>query len=151
MEHELAVLECLCGEHGPAWSPQDAGDPFAVTYEAMRAGRPLIHQGVLRAASFEGRPDFLIRCERPSALGSWSYTPVDAKLSRQLEPRFLIQLATYAELRNQPPALKAPKTHRLLSRVRPLRRGRGATWATTNADRTRGRLGERRCWSLQPR
>jgi uncharacterized protein len=96
--HEAAMLDRLRAEHGSVWMPAEGADPVDATLAAMRRGESVIHQGALRAAPFEGRPDFLLRLETPSALGEWSYVPADAKLSRQPKPHFLIQLAAYAEM-----------------------------------------------------
>jgi predicted RecB family nuclease len=55
----------------------------AATADAMRAGADVVYQGTLYDGTWVGRPDFLVRVDRPSSLGSWSYTVVDAKLARE--------------------------------------------------------------------
>jgi hypothetical protein len=39
----------------------------------MRRGDEIIYQGYLEYGEFGGYPDFLVRVERPSELGAWSY------------------------------------------------------------------------------
>lgn len=80
--------------------PSD-GDPeaqAAVTAAAMRAGAPIIAQGVLPDPPWYGRPDFLVRVDGPSAWGAWHYVVWDAKLARH--PRVLawVQTAFYSLL-----------------------------------------------------
>jgi uncharacterized protein len=60
----------------------------ARTDELMRAGAPLIYQGVIRADGMLGRPDLLVRRdEHASALGAWYYEAIDIKAGRGWEER----------------------------------------------------------------
>src|SRR3954468_9764623 len=76
-EHEQAWLEHLRGEGksvveiggGEVDWPLDA----ARTEAAMRAGAEIIYQGVFVDAPWRGIADFLVRVERPSRFGAWSY------------------------------------------------------------------------------
>ncbi len=77
---------------------QSTGDLAALTLSAMQRGEPLIYQGVLVKEGWVGRPDFLLRVERPSSLGKHGYEPVDAKLARSEKARAILQLCVYAEL-----------------------------------------------------
>ncbi|MBX5466019.1 MAG: TM0106 family RecB-like putative nuclease [Firmicutes bacterium] len=66
------------------------GDPAAqaaATAAAMRAGAPVIAQGVLLDPPWFGRPDFLVRVEGASDLGPWHYEVWDATLAHH--PRVL--------------------------------------------------------------
>jgi predicted RecB family nuclease len=45
-----------------------------------------------------GWSDFLIRVERPSALGAFSYEVVDTKLKRKPDPKHILQLVLYSDL-----------------------------------------------------
>jgi uncharacterized protein len=56
----------------------DGGDAVA----AMRRGAGAIAQPVLTVGRWHGRLDVLLRVERESALGRWSYEVVDTKLAR---------------------------------------------------------------------
>ncbi|MCL6562005.1 MAG: TM0106 family RecB-like putative nuclease [Firmicutes bacterium] len=80
--------------------PSD-GEPAAqaaATAAAMRAGAPVIAQGVLLDPPWFGRPDFLVRVDGPSALVPWHYEVWDAKLAHH--PRVLawVQTAFYSLL-----------------------------------------------------
>ena len=64
----------------------------------MRAGVAVIVQAPLVAGSWGGRADILRRVERPSRLGSFSYEPVDTKLSAETKGGTILQLCAYAEM-----------------------------------------------------
>jgi predicted RecB family nuclease len=68
------------------------------TVDAMQRGADVIYQGCLELHPFQGYPDFLVRVDYPSALGTWSYEVWDTKLARHPKPYFLIQLCAYAEM-----------------------------------------------------
>ena len=54
-----------------------------------------------RAASDEhwfGRPDFLLKVDRPSRFGAHSYVVADAKLANEAKARAVLQLCAYSEL-----------------------------------------------------
>ena len=55
---------------------------FAETCAAMEKGVPVIAQATLANGRWFGRSDVLLRVERPSGLGSWSYEVYDCKLAR---------------------------------------------------------------------
>lgn len=71
---------------------------IGATLEVMHSGVAVIVQGALANDGWVGRADVLLRVERPSALGSWSYEPVDTKLSRQTKGGTILQLCLYSEL-----------------------------------------------------
>ena len=43
-------------------------------------------------------PDLLRRIEQPSALGPWSYIPIECKLASKPKTTFLVQASAYCEL-----------------------------------------------------
>jgi uncharacterized protein len=45
-----------------------------------------------------GRPDVLLKVEKPSALGSWSYKVADTKLSRETKGCTVLQLSLNTDL-----------------------------------------------------
>lgn len=110
IEHEARVLEgfrasglSVATIESPAWADAPARRRAAeATLAAMRAGTDVIYQGTLLGSGFDGRwlgrPDFLRKVGKPSALGDWSYEVIDAKLSREAKPAALIQLCFYSEL-----------------------------------------------------
>ncbi len=66
--------------------------------DAMRSGADVIVQAELGRAEFWGRADLLLRVERPSELGDWSYEVADTKLSAQTRGGTLLQLCLYSDL-----------------------------------------------------
>ena len=68
----------------------------ALTVGAMRAGADVVHQATLFDGAWVGFADFLLRTDRPGALGAWSYDIADTKLARRLKVPALLQMATYA-------------------------------------------------------
>jgi uncharacterized protein len=73
-------------------------DAVSRTIEALKAGKPAIAQGALATDGWYGRPDFLQRVMKPSALGAWSYEASDTKLSRDTRGSTILQLSFYSEL-----------------------------------------------------
>jgi len=96
-------------------------DGFAATRAAMTAGADLITQAPLglgnhltghgiddsahhgQSSAFPGnkdnwvgRADILLKTDTPSALGSWSYVPLDTKLAKETRGSAILQLCTYA-------------------------------------------------------
>jgi len=99
--HERAYLEHLFNEglevvtiDGTEVSDQSVSE----TKEAMQAGKQIIAQAALRGAIWRGRADILMRVEKPSSLGDWSYEVVDTKLARETKGGTILQLCLYADL-----------------------------------------------------
>jgi predicted RecB family nuclease len=67
------------------------------TLAAMRRGVDVIYQATFYDGQWGGQADFLLRTDRPSDLGGWSYDIADTKLARRLKVPALLQMATYAE------------------------------------------------------
>jgi uncharacterized protein len=68
------------------------------TLAAMKQGVPVIVQAALADDGWIGRADILRRVEKPSAIGAWSYEPVDTKLARETRAGSVLQLCLYADL-----------------------------------------------------
>ncbi|HET7396930.1 MAG TPA: TM0106 family RecB-like putative nuclease [Intrasporangium sp.] len=68
----------------------------AATLDAMRRGVDVVYQATFFDGAWVGFADFLLRRERPSDLGGWSYDIADTKLARRLKVPALLQMATYA-------------------------------------------------------
>jgi uncharacterized protein len=76
------------------------------TVEAMKAGAGVIYQATLlgedeklkHIGHYYGRADFLVRVEKRSGLGDWSYEVVETKLARSTKARAIVQLCFYSEL-----------------------------------------------------
>src|SRR6266702_282313 len=85
-------------------------DAAARTIEAIRGGADVVYQATfldeecLDASvanpdpGWYGRADFLIRVDKPSELGSFSYEVVETKLARSTKARDIIQLCFYSDL-----------------------------------------------------
>ena len=101
-EHERRYLEALRATGAEIVAIENSyREPeaaAAATRTAMRAGAPIVYQGVVLDDGWWGIPDFLERVDRPSSLGAWSYEVVDAKLARRSKPAFLLQLGLYSAL-----------------------------------------------------
>lgn len=110
-EHEQAVLKSLESRGLRVLRvKQPDGDPRSpgfwttlsnATVEAMSAGAEVICSGGLVSGPWRGKPDFLIRVDRPSQLGAWSYEVMDAKLARTAKGGALLQVLLYSELVEQ--------------------------------------------------
>ena len=101
LEHEYAYRDFLLAEGRHVVDiPDEVGTPVAhreaLTREAMAQGAEVIVQATLYDGAWLGFADFLLRVERPSALGGWSYDIADTKLARRLKVPALLQMATYA-------------------------------------------------------
>ena len=65
---------------------------------ALREGVDAVYQATFLDGPWGGRSDFLIRVDKPSALGSWSYEVVETKLARSTKATALVQLCFYSDL-----------------------------------------------------
>ena len=106
MEHEQAVLEDLRGSGlgvrelpfpKGAGSVDDLRQAQETTLAAMREGVDVVYQGTLVFDGWRGHPDFLLRVDRPSELGDWSYEVADAKLSRRVKANAVLQMCLYSD------------------------------------------------------
>jgi predicted RecB family nuclease len=73
-------------------------DAVARTEEALRGGSEVIYQATFLRGGLRGHADFLLRVDRPSELGAFSYEVADTKLARRAKPYFVLQLCFYSEL-----------------------------------------------------
>src|SRR5205823_5275993 len=64
---------------------------------AMQAGADIIYQGTFFDGRWRCHPDFLVRVERPSKLGDYSYEVADAKLARKAKAAAVLQCCVYSE------------------------------------------------------
>ena len=67
------------------------------TVAAMHAGADIIYQGTFFDGRWRCHPDFLIRVDRPSKLGDYSYEVSDAKLARKAKAAAVLQCCVYSE------------------------------------------------------
>ena len=127
IEHEREYVASLRARGLLVDDLRDApGDTLAArTLAAMRAGAGAIVQGELANGRWDGRADVLLRVDRPSDLGAWSYEVVDTKLAQETRGATVLQLCVYSDLvgriQGRPPdsmhvvkpgALDAPESYR---------------------------------------
>ena len=102
LRHEQAYLRHLADAQGLqiVQIPDAGGWANAVsrTVEAIRAGADVVYQATFQDGPWRGRADFLIRVDRPSELGDFSYEVVETKLARAAKVRAILQLCFYSEL-----------------------------------------------------
>jgi len=105
LKHEKQYLRHLTDVEGLVVTQIDVGAPWreavAETIRALRSGAPAIYQATFLEGPWRGRADFLVRVDRPSALGPWSYEVVDTKLARSTKSGAVIQLCFYSDLLSQ--------------------------------------------------
>ena len=105
--HERRHLDALTASGLRIKAFEDGADRYATsaaelqaleagTLEAMRAGYDVIYQPTFFDGRWLGRADFLLRVDRPSDLGSFSYEAADAKLARRVRSEALLQLCEYS-------------------------------------------------------
>jgi len=101
LEHERAYLAHL-ERQGRRITPVDeeieGRRALELTVAAMYAGAEVIAQATLAVGRWLGRADILLRVERASGLGAWSYEALDTKLARETKAGALLQLCLYSEL-----------------------------------------------------
>jgi len=69
----------------------------ADTVAAMQVGVHIIYQGTFFDGRWRCHPDFMIRVDRPSKLGDYSYEIADAKLARKAKASAVLQCCVYSE------------------------------------------------------
>ncbi|HLS46425.1 MAG TPA: TM0106 family RecB-like putative nuclease [Ornithinicoccus sp.] len=100
LEHEHAYLASLRARGLEVVEIPGRGslaEREAATVDAMYAGAQVIYQAAFGGGTWVGLADFLLRTDRPSRLGGWSYDIADTKLARHLRAAALLQMASYAE------------------------------------------------------
>ena len=101
LEHERAYLAHLENQGRRITTLEDEADGRGAlerTVAAMFAGADVIAQATLAHGRWLGRADVLLRVERPSGLGAWSYEALDTKLARDTKAGAILQLCLYSEL-----------------------------------------------------
>lgn len=102
VEHEQRHLRALADSNGCRIVEIDTNaswaDAAANTVEALGLGADVVYQATFLDGPWGGRSDFLLKVDKPSALGTWSYEPVETKLARTTKAGAVIQLCFYSEL-----------------------------------------------------
>lgn len=102
---QLARIPYVSGDHA---------EGQAETLRLIRAGAPLIAQGVLRSGNRLGIVDLLERCAGRSALGDFHYEPVEIKTARSVKTSYRLQLAYYAHLLSEVQGIWPARAHVIL-------------------------------------
>lgn len=101
IEHEQAFLETLKSE-GKTVAEIPTGmalaEQIALTRAALSQGPDVIYQGAFSDGTWHGYSDFLLKVDRPSSLGDYSYEVADTKLSRSARPKHVIQMGIYSDI-----------------------------------------------------
>lgn len=103
MDHEKAYVETLRRDgrevldlnHIPR---NQADEALAQTLDAIRAGKDVIVQAALQHESWFGYADMLVRNDKESKLGAWSYEVIDTKLARETRAGTVLQLGLYSAM-----------------------------------------------------
>src|SRR5437773_438562 len=104
LEHEARHLASLRRGHRrvvefpfPDGTTAGLTQAHAQTVAAMSEGVDVIYQGTFFDGRWRCHPDFLLRVDRPSKLGTYSYEVADAKLARKAKAAAVLQCCVYAE------------------------------------------------------
>jgi predicted RecB family nuclease len=111
LEHEASYLQSLRDRGLDVVVIPEKGTPLAervaLTEQALRDGAEVIYQATFLHEGHRGHADFLLRTERPSDLGAFSYDVADTKLARKMKVAALLQMADYGRhlerLQGHPP------------------------------------------------
>ncbi|MCP9784080.1 TM0106 family RecB-like putative nuclease [Cyanobium sp. WKJ7-Wakatipu] len=100
LKHEELLVERLeaDGKTVAKLVGKQCDSDYAATEAAMRSGADYIWQASLHNDELRGSADLLERVDQPSLLGSWSYIPIECKLSSHPKPIYLVQACAYCEL-----------------------------------------------------
>lgn len=96
-QHEARYIERLHAQGREVCDLRGENDP-AMTRDAMQRGCDVIVQAPLSNEVFFGYADVLLRVENRSALGDYSYEPVDTKLALDTKAGTILQLCTYCDM-----------------------------------------------------
>lgn len=119
-KHEQAYFHHLADTQGLEIAEVPTNVSFAEavahTIDALRRGVSVVYQGTFQHGPWHGRSDFLVRVQKPSVLGAWSYEPVETKLARSTKAGALIQLCFYSDLLSQIQGVQPDWMHVVLGR-----------------------------------
>ena len=100
LQHERVLIERLeaQGQRVAKLPGRQEQEDYDATLAAMHAGMDTIWQASLRNDELRGSADLLQRIDKPSALGEWSYIPIECKLASHPKPIYVVQACAYCEL-----------------------------------------------------
>ncbi|RUW37689.1 TM0106 family RecB-like putative nuclease [Mesorhizobium sp. M1E.F.Ca.ET.041.01.1.1] len=112
--HEAKFLAKLRAEgHRVIEFGRDRDLPAAAkeTRAALFAGADVLFQGAFFGPPWGGWSDFLIKVDKPSLLGAYSYEVIDTKLKRKPDPKHILQLVLYSDLLAKAQGLQPEYAH----------------------------------------
>ncbi|MBL7697384.1 MAG: TM0106 family RecB-like putative nuclease [Chitinophagaceae bacterium] len=68
------------------------------TIAAMKSGADIIYQGRLEDGQWAGWADFLVKVDRKSRLGDWSYEVKDTKFAKHTRAGSVLQITLYSDM-----------------------------------------------------
>jgi predicted RecB family nuclease len=86
----------------------------SATQEAMTQGADVIYQATFFDGRWLGYADFLVRVDRPSALGDWSYEVVDTKLAHHVKGSAVLQICSYVDQLTRAQGIEPQNLHVVL-------------------------------------
>jgi len=98
-EHEKKYLEVLKKKYKPNITINPSGtdeERYKNTVDAMKKGFKLINKAFFVDKNFRGEADFLLRIDKKSTLGDFSYEVYDTKITRNLKPKHILQITGYS-------------------------------------------------------
>jgi predicted RecB family nuclease len=102
LDHERQYLRQLTEKDSLTVVQIDVNSSWAAaadeTTQAIHRGADAIYQATFLDGPWGGRSDFLIRVNKPSCLGAWSYEVVETKLARSTKAGAILQLCFYSDL-----------------------------------------------------
>jgi predicted RecB family nuclease len=96
-EHERAYVDSL-RRQGLSVVDVGAEGAYGATLSAMKAGAQVIVQARLEGDLIAGYADVLVRVEKPSDIGGWSYEVQDTKLAKETKGGTILQLSAYSDM-----------------------------------------------------
>jgi predicted RecB family nuclease len=76
---------------------EELRDAATRTIAAMRDGADVVYQATFFDGTWIGYADFLLRVDRTSDLGAWSYEVADTKLARKAKAGAILQICSYVD------------------------------------------------------
>ena len=113
-EHEAKYLKILQENNKPNITidpKQSDKERFEATKDAIKKGFKLIYKAFFIDHDFRGECDFLIRVERKSNLGEYSYEVYDTKITKNLKSKHVLQITGYSYLISKEQGLMPLKMH----------------------------------------
>jgi uncharacterized protein len=99
LDFENSFLENLEAEGKTiARIEQEDNDSFNKTIAAMQSGVDVVYQARLKQDNWQGWADFLIKVDKPSKFGNWSYEVMDTKLATETKSGTILQIALYSQI-----------------------------------------------------